>query len=86
MLLIFVDGIPHEIYETKNCTPRLFSSTPRGATVLLFFLSIVLIGLVCALIYVQRTKLQKKIEPILDSMNKRVRYTSIAAGDTREDL
>lgn len=85
-LMCYKNGTPHEIYETKNCTPRLFSPTPRGATVLLFFLSIVLIGLVCALIYVQRTKLQKKIEPILDSMNKRVRYTSIAVGDTREDL
>lgn len=40
----------------------------------------------CALIYLQRTKLQKKIEPILDSVNKKVRYTSIATGDTREDV
>lgn len=64
----------------------MFSSTARGATILLFLLSIVLIGLVCALIYVQRTKLQKKIEPILDSVNKKVRYTSIATGDTREDV
>lgn len=76
----------HEIHETKNCTPKLFSSAPHGATVLLFFLSLVLVGLVCALIYVQRTKLQKKIEPILDSVNKRVRYTSIATGDSREDV
>ncbi|XP_076630527.1 trophoblast glycoprotein [Colletes latitarsis] len=80
------DKTVHEIHETKNCAPKLFSSAPRGATILLFFLSLVLIGLVCALIYVQRTKLQKKIEPILDSVNKRVRYTSIATGDTREDV
>ncbi|XP_071867214.1 trophoblast glycoprotein-like [Bombus fervidus] len=85
-LKCFEGEIHHEIHETKNCTPKLFSSTPRGATILLFFLCIVLIGLVCALVYVQRTKLQKKIEPMLDSVNKRVRYTSIATGDTREDL
>ncbi|XP_076240508.1 trophoblast glycoprotein-like [Calliopsis andreniformis] len=76
----------HEFHETKNCTPKLFSSAPRGATILLFFLSMVLIGLVCALIYMQRAKLQKKIEPILDSVNKRVRYTSIATGDSRDDV
>ncbi|XP_053977327.1 phospholipase A2 inhibitor [Hylaeus volcanicus] len=76
----------HEIHETKDCMAKLYSSAPRGATVLLFFLSLVLIGLVCALIYVQRIKLQKKIEPILDSVNKRVRYTSIATGDSRENV
>lgn len=80
------DGMPHQIHETKNCMPKLFSSAPHAATVLLFFLSVVLIGLVCALIYVQRAKLQKKIEPILDSVNKKVRYTSIATGDSREDV
>lgn len=79
-------GKSHKLHETKNCAPRLFSSSPRGATVLLFFLSVVLIALVCALIYVQRAKLQKRIEPILDSVNKRVRYTSIATGDNREDV
>lgn len=80
-LRCYEDNISHELYEIKNCTPKLFSSTARGATILLFLLSIVLIGLVCALIYVQRTKLQKKIEPILDSVNKKVRYTSIATGE-----
>ncbi|KOC60963.1 Trophoblast glycoprotein [Habropoda laboriosa] len=80
------DGVALNIHERKNCTPKLFSSARRGATVVLFFLSIVLIGLVCALIYVQRVTLQKKIEPILDSVNKRVRYTSIATGDTREEV
>ncbi|KZC13104.1 PREDICTED: phospholipase A2 inhibitor [Dufourea novaeangliae] len=76
----------HNIHETKNCAAKLFSTASRGATILLFFLSLILVGLICALIYVQRTKLQKKIEPILDSVNKRVRYTSIATGDAREDV
>ncbi|CAL7937813.1 unnamed protein product [Xylocopa violacea] len=85
-LQCYEDRIPHEIHEMKNCTPKLLSLAPRGATVVLFLLSLLLVGLVCALIYVQRAKLQKKIEPILDSVNKRVRYTSIANGDTREDV
>ncbi|XP_076759526.1 trophoblast glycoprotein-like [Xylocopa sonorina] len=85
-LQCYEDGIPHEIYEMENCTPKLLSLASRGATIVLFLLSLLLIGLVCALIYVQRAKLQKKIEPILDSVNKRVRYTSIANGDTREDV
>jgi len=46
----------------------------------------ILIVLVCALVYLQRAKLQKKIEPVFDSISKRVRYTSIANGDTREDV
>ncbi|XP_012142007.1 trophoblast glycoprotein [Megachile rotundata] len=85
-LKCYKGDVLHEIHETKNCTPKLFSSASRSATAALFLLSLVLIGLVCALIYLQRTKLQKKIEPILDSVNKRVRYTSIATGDNREDL
>jgi surface polysaccharide O-acyltransferase-like enzyme len=54
--------------------------------VVLCFLSTVLVVLVCALVYLQRRKLQKKIEPVLDSVSKRVRYTSIATGDNREDV
>lgn len=77
---------PHEFHETHNCTPRLFSSVQRGTTAILCLLSMVLIALVVALVYVQRSKLQKKIEPMLDSVNKRVRYTSIATGDSREDV
>ncbi|XP_076301253.1 trophoblast glycoprotein-like [Lasioglossum baleicum] len=76
----------HAIHEMRSCKVKLFSSAPHGATILLFFLSLVLIGLVCALIYVQRVKLHKKIEPILDSVNKRVRYTSIATGEAREEV
>ncbi|XP_078053171.1 trophoblast glycoprotein-like isoform X1 [Augochlora pura] len=85
-IIILAGKTPHEIHEVKSCKVKLFSSAPYGATILLFFLSLVLIGLVCALIYVQRAKLKKKIEPILDSVNKRVRYTSIATGEVREDV
>lgn len=80
------DNVMHYLHETKNCAPKLFASTRRGATVVLCFLSMVLIVLVCALVYLQRAKLQKKIEPVLDSVSKRVRYTSIATGDAREDV
>ncbi|XP_011882403.1 PREDICTED: phospholipase A2 inhibitor [Vollenhovia emeryi] len=79
-------NLRHDFHETKNCAPKLLASTQRGTTVVLCFLSIVLIALVCALVYLQRVKLQKKIEPVLDSVSKRVRYTSIANGDTREDV
>lgn len=85
-LFFLLGNVVHDFHETKNCAPKLLASTRRGTTVVLCFLSIVLIILVCALIYLQRAKLQKKIEPVLDSVSKRVRYTSIANGDTREDV
>ncbi|KAH0954198.1 hypothetical protein HN011_000615 [Eciton burchellii] len=79
-------NVSHDFHETKNCAPKLFASNRRGTTVVLCFLSTVLVVLVCALVYLQRRKLQKKIEPVLDSVSKRVRYTSIATGDNREDV
>lgn len=83
--LLSSGNVTHYFHETKNCAP-LLTSTRRGTTVVLCFLSMVLIALVCILVYLQRTKLQKKIEPVLDSVSKRVRYTSIATGDVREDV
>ncbi|KAL2715924.1 toll-like receptor 5 [Vespula squamosa] len=79
------DGILQKIHETDNCSLRLRMSK-KGTTVALYFLSFLLIVLVCALIYLQRIKLQKKFEPILNSVNKRVRYTTIATGESREDV
>ncbi|KYN32675.1 Trophoblast glycoprotein [Trachymyrmex septentrionalis] len=85
-LQCYKGNVSYDFHETKNCAPKLLVSTRRGTTVVLCFLSMVLIALVCALVYLQRTMLQKKIEPVLDSVSKRVRYTSIANGDTREDV
>lgn len=86
IFLLLLGNVSHNLHETKNCAPKLLASARRGTTVLLCFLSMVLIALVCALVYLQRTKLQKKIEPVFDSVSKRVRYTSIANGDVREDV
>lgn len=85
MLYSFSDGMPQKIHETNNCSLRLRMSK-KGTTVALYFLSFLLIVLICALIYLQRIRLQKKFEPILNSVNKRVRYTTIATGETREDV
>ncbi|XP_039304390.1 uncharacterized protein LOC120357611 [Solenopsis invicta] len=85
-LKCYEGNLQHNFHETKNCASKLLTSTRQGTTVILCFLSIVLVALVCALVYLQRAKLQKKIEPVLDSVSKRVRYTSIANGDTREDV
>ncbi|KAL0115640.1 hypothetical protein PUN28_010862 [Cardiocondyla obscurior] len=85
-LWCYKDNASHHFHETKNCASKLLASTRRGTTVVLCFLSIVLVALVCALFYLQRAKLQKNIEPVFDSISKRVRYTSIANGDTREDV
>ncbi|XP_014481631.1 PREDICTED: trophoblast glycoprotein [Dinoponera quadriceps] len=83
-------NVSHELHETKNCAPKLLASSRRGTTVLLAFLFMVLVALICVLLYLYRTVLQKKIGTIgpiaLDSVNKRVRYTSIATGDAREDV
>lgn len=83
---LLLGNVTHDFHETKNCALKLLASTRRGTTVMLCFLSMLLIALVCTLVYLQRTKLQKKIEPVLDSVSKRVRYTSIANGDVREDV
>lgn len=85
-LQCYEGNVTHDFHETKNCASKLLMSTRRETTVILCFLSMLLIALVCALVYLQRTKLQKKIEPVLDSVSKRVRYTSIANGDVREDV
>ncbi|XP_039315276.1 phospholipase A2 inhibitor-like, partial [Solenopsis invicta] len=85
-LKCYEGNLQHNFHETKNCASKLLTSTGQGTTVILCFLSIVLVALVCALVYLQRAKLQKKIEPVLDLVSKRVRYTSIANGDTREDV
>ncbi|EFN76267.1 phospholipase A2 inhibitor [Harpegnathos saltator] len=84
-------NVSRELYETKNCAPKLLASTRRGTTVLLAFLFMVLVALICVLLYLYRTVLRKKIGTIgpiaLDSVNKRVRYTTIATGeDAREDV
>lgn len=87
-LLQCYDGnVTRDFHETRNCPTKLLASTRRGGTtVVLCFLSMVLVALVCALVYLQRATIQKKIEPVFDSVSKRVRYTSIANGDTREDV
>ncbi|KAK2585810.1 hypothetical protein KPH14_010410 [Odynerus spinipes] len=77
-------GKLQEFHETGNCSPKLRISR-EGTTVALYFLSLLLIILVCILIYLQRVKLQKKCEPILNSV-KRVRYTTIATGETRDEI
>ncbi|XP_015597596.1 phospholipase A2 inhibitor isoform X2 [Cephus cinctus] len=77
-------GESHRLQEFKNCSLKLAASTHPGTTVALIFLSLVLIGLVSALIYVQRADLRKRLEPVIDSVSKRVRYTSISTGDNRE--
>ncbi|XP_046741942.1 trophoblast glycoprotein isoform X1 [Diprion similis] len=73
-----------KFYEEKHCYSNLGASGYRGTTVALWLLSVLLVVLILALIYVQRVELRKKLEPVIDSVSKRVRYTSIATGETRE--
>lgn len=77
-------GKLQEFHESSNCSPMLGMSR-QGTTVALYLLSLLLIILVCILIYLQRVKLQKKCEPILNSV-KRVRYVTIATGEVRDDV
>ncbi|XP_011304704.1 phospholipase A2 inhibitor [Fopius arisanus] len=72
--------------ETKNCMTKVNSAAGNsGTAVAVVMLSLVLVALVCALIYLQREELKKKLGPVIDSVNKRVRYTSIATGEAREN-
>ncbi|XP_043477204.1 reticulon-4 receptor-like 2 isoform X1 [Leptopilina heterotoma] len=74
-----------KIHLTKDCAPILRGvARHSGTTVLVCLLSLLVISLVGGFIYMQRAELKKKFEPVLDSMNKRVRYTTIATGETRE--
>ncbi|XP_063993265.1 phospholipase A2 inhibitor [Diachasmimorpha longicaudata] len=74
------------LQETKNCVTKATSSTANsGTAVAVVILSLVLVALVCALIYLQREDLKKKLGPVIDSVNKRVRYTSIATVEVREN-
>ncbi|XP_012263972.1 phospholipase A2 inhibitor beta isoform X2 [Athalia rosae] len=74
----------HKLREEKHCGNKLGASSYHGSTVVLWLLSILLVVLIVALIYIQRVELGKKIEPVIDSVSKRVRYKSIATGETRE--
>ncbi|XP_033219388.1 uncharacterized protein LOC117174403 [Belonocnema kinseyi] len=69
-------------HETKDCPQILKAVRDSGTTVLLCLLSLLLISLICGFIYIQRAELKKKLQ----SVNKRVRYTSIATGENREEL
>ncbi|XP_043268781.1 vasorin [Venturia canescens] len=72
--------------ETKNCPSKLAASNSlRGSAAAITVLSLLLVALICALIYVQREELKKKLGPVIESVNRRVRYTSIATGEAREN-
>lgn len=57
----------------------------HGETVAISILSLILVVLVCTLIYLQRDDLKKKLTPVIVSVNKRVRYSSIDTADAREN-
>ncbi|XP_057335574.1 phospholipase A2 inhibitor [Microplitis mediator] len=79
-------GHKKHLHEMKNCVPKVrFSSRSSGSTVAITMLSLILVGLICTLVYLQREDLYKKIVPVIDSVNKRVRYTSIATANSREN-
>ncbi|KAK0158505.1 hypothetical protein PV328_009502 [Microctonus aethiopoides] len=80
------DGHRKSLQETKNCSSNFISiSGTRGTTVAIIILTIILVTLICALVYLQRAELKNKLAPVIESVNKRVRYTSIATGEAREN-
>ena len=80
------DGQQREFQETKNCSSKLTASnSQRGTTAAITVLSLLLVALICALMYVQREELGKKLGPVIESVHRRVRYTSIATAETREN-
>lgn len=85
-MCIVDDGHRKSLQETKNCSSNFVSiSGTRGTTVAIIILTIILITLICALVYLQRAELKNKLAPVIESVNKRVRYTSIATGEAREN-
>ncbi|KAI4477608.1 hypothetical protein M0804_012725 [Polistes exclamans] len=79
------DEKPKSIYEVHPC-PLGLRLSKTGILIALYFFTFLLVVLLCALVYVNRIKLRKKFEPIINSVNKRVRYSTIATGETREDV
>ncbi|XP_074096003.1 trophoblast glycoprotein isoform X1 [Cotesia typhae] len=80
------NGHKKYLQEKKNCVSRVSMLSPSsGSTVAITMLSLILVGLICTLVYIQREDLNKKIIPVIDSVNKRVRYTSILTVDAREN-
>ncbi|XP_034948964.1 uncharacterized protein [Chelonus insularis] len=79
-LYCYDHGHEKPLQEISNYLPKI-----HGSTVAIVLLSIILVILIGALIYVQRQDLKKKIAPVIASVNKRVRYTSIATMDGKEN-
>lgn len=88
--IISAHKFPVPFYETKDCGLKSKSTSwshqkkSTGTTMLLYFLSLILISLILALIYVQRSQLKHKLDPVIETVHKRVRYTSIATADGQE--
>ncbi|KAI4497176.1 hypothetical protein M0802_007660 [Mischocyttarus mexicanus] len=83
-LQCYEDGEFKNFFE-KECSLGLKFYKSK-ILIALYFFSFLLLVIVCCLVYMHRVKLQKKFEPIIHSVNKRVRYSTIATGDTREDV
>lgn len=81
-----------EIHVTEGCEPvdkllmirKPLSGVTEVPTVLLYMLSLLLMTLVFALVYLQRKELQKKLGPVFETVNKRVYYTSISTRENRD--
>ena len=85
---------PIALFETKNCEVNgtKLKSTQSGwtsrtsTTVLLCILTLILISLIFSLFYMERIKLKRKLEPVIESVHKRVRYTSIATSCEAQEI
>ncbi|XP_015181804.1 PREDICTED: toll-like receptor 5 [Polistes dominula] len=80
------DGKERSIYGGTLPCPFGLRLSKTAVSITLYFCMFLLVVLLCALVYMYRLKLQKKFEPIIHSVNKRVRYSTIATGETREDV
>ncbi|XP_044011936.1 SLIT and NTRK-like protein 4 isoform X2 [Aphidius gifuensis] len=73
------------LYTIENCV-KVDSAyrVPTGTTAIMI-LSLIIATLICAFLYVQREQIKKKVTPVIVSVNKRVRYTSIETVDNCEN-
>ncbi|XP_012275954.1 trophoblast glycoprotein isoform X2 [Orussus abietinus] len=84
LLRCYQNGSVQEFHTIKGCITKLKASSYRGTKAAVYLLITILVALICALIYLQRTAVRKRLDPVIDSVSRRVRYTSITTSDTRE--
>lgn len=74
--------------KTHRCKLQISRASTTGHTVTLVFLLVVLttilIALVAALLYVSKERIKKTFKPVMDTVSKKVQYTSIKDEEVQE--